>query len=272
MRTSGNSLIPAILDSSLGGAEPPQNSVQAEQLFFFMLIARLLLGMLGLVMLFYLLKWTKLQFDFEKQEYILQQQRQQYELAKESINTVNINAHDLRNQISVIREAIRGSGKGDRILGELSEMEKHVDLVGTDFHTGNSALDIAVTEKARLCKTKSIQFSAIVDGSSLAFMSDVDIYVFFGNALDNAIEAAENIPDPEKRVISLSLRKEPCGVVIHVENTFFHQPRFADGVPITQKEGACHRRGQWRSRCGGADLAGLRRRRRQGDAGNTGGL
>lgn len=37
----------------LGGAEPPQNSVQAEQLFFFMLIARLLLGMLGLVMLFF---------------------------------------------------------------------------------------------------------------------------------------------------------------------------------------------------------------------------
>lgn len=224
----------------LGGVETPQNSAQASQLFLFMLAARLLLGLLGLIVLFYLIKWTKLQFEYEKQEYMMQQQRQQYEVAKESVNMVNINAHDLRGQISVIKEAIRTSGKGGMIQDGLREMEKYVDSVDTGYHTGNSALDIVLTEKARQCKAKSIQFSAIADGSALERMSDVDIYVFFGNALDNAIEAAEEIADPEGRIISLCLRREVCGVVIHVENTFAIQPKFERDIPQTHKEGPFH--------------------------------
>lgn len=224
----------------LGGVEVPQDSVQATQLFLFMLIARLLFGLLGLVVLFSLSRWLKLQFEHERREHILQEQRRQYEVAKESVNMVNINAHDLRNQISVLKEAIRTSGKGDALQGELSEMEKYVDDVDTGYHTGNNALDVVLTEKARLCKAKSIQFSAIVDGSALERMSDVDVYVFFGNALDNAIEAAEAIADPEGRVISLYLRRESYGVVIHVENTFATPPRFERGMPQTNKEGPFH--------------------------------
>jgi len=230
----------SIVNIVLGGVEVPYNSPQAAQLFLFMLIARLLFGLLGLIVLFFLPRWIKLQFDYEKQEHILQEQRQQYEVAKESVNMVNINAHDLRNQIAVIKEAIRTSGKGDMIRDELNEMERYVDDVDTGYYTGHRALDVVLTEKARLCKAKSIQFSAMADGAALAFMSDVDIYVFFGNALDNAIEAAEEIEDPEGRVISLYLRQEPYGVVIHVENTFASSPRFERGMPQTHKEGAFH--------------------------------
>lgn len=230
----------SLVNVILGGVEVPQESAQATQLFLFMLMARLLFGVLGLVVLFSLPRWIKLQFDYEKQEHILQEQRRQYEVAKESVNMVNINAHDLRNQIAILKEAIRTSGKGDMIQGELSEMEKYVDDVDTGYHTGNNALDVVLTEKARLCKAKSIQFSAIVDGSALERMSDVDVYVFFGNALDNAIEAAEEITDPEGRVISLYLRREPYGVVIHVENTFATPPRFERGMPQTHKEGPFH--------------------------------
>ena len=44
-------------------------------------------------------------------------------------------------------------------------------------------------------------------------MEDADIYALFGNILDNAIEAVEQLDDEERRLISLS---------VHVREHFLH--------------------------------------------------
>ncbi|MGN0814662.1 MAG: ATP-binding protein [Candidatus Coproplasma sp.] len=220
----------------IGCVNAPKDSEQAYILFCFILIARMLLCLLGLVLQFYLSDWVTLQLRQEQMQQIMEQQKEQYEIAKENIDTVNVNAHDLRNQMAVLRQAINDTGGNAAVIDELTKMEKSVGIVDTLYRTGNRALDITLTEKARICADKHVNLSAIADGGSISFMSDVDIYSLFGCALDNSVEAVEKIEDEENRIIIFSLIRKDGVVSVHIENTVSESPNFQDGIPQTNKK------------------------------------
>jgi archaellum component FlaF (FlaF/FlaG flagellin family) len=137
-------------------------------------------------------------------------QSEQYEIAKDNMDKVNINAHDLRNQISLLRKSMENSNacNVNDLKEELNKMSHNIDLVETVYKTGNKALDITLSEKAKICLNKSIQVSTIADGKAISFIKDIDIYLLLGTALDNAIEANEKIADSSKRMIGIFIKEE----------------------------------------------------------------
>ena len=219
----------------LNAVNAPKNSLEADILYSFVLFARILFCLVGLIIQFFVLSWEKLVFRQSQMEHILSTQKEQFEIAKRSIETVNINAHDLKHQLSLLTSAIRLSGGSGEMQQELERMNRYVEDVDTVFHTGSKALDITLTEKARICREQLISLSVVADGRALGFLADVDLYTLLGNALDNAIEATEAVPEPEKRTIALSVRQEKGMVSIHLENTFATAPRFVNGLPQTSK-------------------------------------
>ena len=62
-----------------------------------------------------------------------------------------------------------------------------------------------------------------------------DISVLFGNALDNAIEAVSQIPDPEQRLIHLTVSQHLGFLRIQVENRYTGRLRMLNGLPLTTK-------------------------------------
>ena len=75
----------------------------------------------------------------------------------------------------------------------------------------------------------------MVDGDALSRMSSIDVYVLFGNLLDNSIEAVEKIDDPEKRVISLTVGIKNGFVCIQTNNYFTGEVNIQKGIPQTTK-------------------------------------
>lgn len=69
----------------------------------------------------------------------------------------------------------------------------------TVARTGNETLDIVLTDKLLYCEKNNVTITCIADGKSLSFMSEEDIYSLFGNALDNAVLAVEQLPEPYQR-------------------------------------------------------------------------
>lgn len=225
-----------LINLFLGAAAEPKDSDHAMRLFLFMLVARILICVMVLIIQYNIMRWMQLQLHEERLNRILKQQRDQYEIAKENIDNVNINAHDLRHQINMIMEAVHRGERMESVENGLNDMARGIDLVDTAYHTGNDALDVTLTEKARACIAHNIQLSVIADGSAVRFMDDVDIYTMFGNALDNAIEAAAGIAQKEERIISLSVRRSREMVSIHMENTCVEKPEFRNGLPQTGKQ------------------------------------
>ena len=150
-----------------------------------------------------------------------------YETYKNSINIINMKAHDLKHFIADI-------GAGGEFDG-LDEIKTAVEKYELTANTGNKALDVVLTEKTYLCNKNEISFSAMVKGDELSFMRSGDIVSLFGNALDNAIEYEKTVENKNKRYILLKVYRKVNLLSIHVENYCTESYDLRDGLPATTK-------------------------------------
>ncbi len=182
----------------------------------------------ALTLLFELPDRKRLQDELDILNRLYKQQEQQYALTKENIELINLKCHDLKHQIRTI-------GRTGSVGTEtIKEMESIISVYDSTVQTGNKALDIILTEKSLLCNRKGIKLTCVADGARLNFMSESDIYVLFGNILDNALEAVAGLED-EKRAIGVNIRLVRGFVSINVYNYFNGKLVFADGLPQTTK-------------------------------------
>lgn len=163
-------------------------------------------------------------------ERVLAERERQYRLSRENIEAINIKCHDIRHQIRHFADAGEAIDKD-----ALVSIAREVNVYDSVVETGNEALDTILTEKSLACSNENIVLSCIADGAALDFMSPSDIYSFFGNALDNAIEAVRKVKDPERRNITLNVARRGKMVAVSIENFYDVMPRFQDGVPATTK-------------------------------------
>ena len=183
----------------------------------------------GLCVQFGLLALTGEQEEKKMLERLIESERRQYELREQSIDSINRKAHDLKHQISRLRAAERIDD------GELSEIESAVEQYEISYETGNRTLDVLLTEKQLQCRKDRIQLSAMVQGKVLSFLKPGEVASLFGNALDNAIECEQSVPEAEKRCIALNVFERKNLVCVRVENYCPMERTMAHGLPVTTK-------------------------------------
>ena len=178
-----------------------------------------------------LLVSRRLEVERAATEHVLAERERQYERSRENIEAINVKCHDIRHQI---RQLAGGGAAVDPAM--LGDIAREVDVYDSTVRTGNEALDTILTEKSLACRRAGVTLSCIADGSALDFMSAADIYAFFGNALDNAIEGVARLGDPQRSSISLVVRRVVGVVSVHVENPCPDDVTMRDGLPVTTKE------------------------------------
>lgn len=78
----------------------------------------------------------------------------------------------------------------------------------------------------------------MAEGDSVSFMPNGEVYAFFGDILDNAIEAVSKIMDKNKRCINLHLTKRDNLIVVRTDNYYVGELNLdANGLPKTTKDG-----------------------------------
>ena len=102
-------------------------------------------------------------------------------------------------------------------------------------HTENELLDTVLTEKRLACGRKKITMSCICDGKSMLFMDGLDLYTLLGNALDNAIEAAEKVPESE-RYLSVQIQNKLGMTIVEIRNPIVTVPTIKNGILSTTKK------------------------------------
>lgn len=200
------------------------NQISLIVTFIYSIISCLLV----LVVQFKLKEVKKTKKELEIVQHLWKEDREHYDLAKENIKLINIKCHDLKHQIHALAEN-KVNPKA------LKEIEKSVMIYDSIVKTGNDALDVLLSEKSLFCNENKISLTYIVNGESLSFMQDYDIYSLFGNALDNAIEYLLNVEE-DKRFIRLNVNTFGDNLVIHIENYFDGELSYDNGLPKTTKQ------------------------------------
>lgn len=141
--------------------------------------------------------------------------------------------HDLKNHLLVMES--RQNTEETRQMAETlrSQIADYEDYV----HTGNEFLDIILKDKAAKAREKQIDFSALVDFKGMDFIEPLDISTIFGNAIDNAMEASERLPE-DQRLVTVKAERVRDMLIITVENNTLPGTQPAEGT--TKKDRFVH--------------------------------
>lgn len=191
-------------------------------------LANVVCSLSVLVVLFSLLFQKSLEAELEVVYQMWRQEQKQYEISKQTIDLINVKCHDMKHQIRAI------SRQAAIDPAALEEMESVISIYGTIVKTGSQALDIILAEKNLYCQKNGVTISCIADGAKLDFMTDSDIYSLFGNLLDNAIRSVTAL-EPDKRVISFSVRAERAFLSINSHNYYGGEVRMERGLPVSNQ-------------------------------------
>lgn len=184
-----------------------------------------LFALLVLVILFMNIKAVTLSQENIILTQLLNKDKQHYEQTRLSNEKIQIKYHDMK-------KLQRG---GIINYSELSDVDGDKEILFSTYFTGNSALDVVLSEKALMCERLGIRFICTADGKAIDFMKPHHIYSFMVNALENSIESVRK-RDDNREVEVVIVRKENMCIIKTVNYTDSETLDMCEGVPKTTKK------------------------------------
>ena len=221
----GLATVTLIVTIGLGGTFPIYKE-ESQPLNLICTMFAIMCALFVLIMRRGLIVQIYLRQDLAVEETLRAQEKKQYDILKNSTEQINIKCHDLKHQLA----RLHGRLDEDTLAG-LSSAVSAFDSV---FHTNNQTLDIILNDKNGECMRRGIRFTCMGDASAFNIMKPADLYSLFGNAIDNAIEAAGSL-EPEKRAINLVVSSKN-GAEFDLMNYFKGKLTLKDGLPETTKD------------------------------------
>ena len=157
-------------------------------------------------------------------------QKQYYNVLSKSLENDRRARHDFKHHISALRGYVDADDR-DGLMQYCNTLEKenHTQYIPM---CGNAALDGLLYHYMRKSKENNIDFS--FSGSIEEInISDIDLCVLFGNALNNAFEAAMYASG--KRFISVAASIDNNFLVISVDNSFDGQIKYKGEKILSRK-------------------------------------
>lgn len=175
--------------------------------------------------------------EFMEMQLLLQKEADSvkyYEMLLSQTENQNILIHDLKKHLQSI-ELLNQKGETEKINTYIHSLMDTSDLKETSRICDNAMLNAILIRFKRQCDEKNIEFHADIRSNTLHQLCQNDLTSLFCNLLDNAIEAAENIPDS---FIELAVQKKEISpfVVIILVNSCRSMPEYdSSGLPVSHK-------------------------------------
>ena len=141
-----------------------------------------------------------------------------YQYTKETYEKVKSIRHDIKGHYNYLRE-LAHQKKFNEIESYLNELCADLKRTEDLYVCDNLVLAVAIYDKERVAKEKTITFSKSIAANTFPF-TDSELNSILTNILDNAFEAAEKVTEG-KREVTFRLKKiNELELMIHCENTY----------------------------------------------------
>lgn len=177
-----------------------------------------IIGLLFAIALIYIKNYIYLKEKEQKDQFMIETLKRQYlyyqdkQKDEERVKSIY---HDMKNHLLVLEN--KENTEETRAMAK--KLREQIENYEEYTHTGNEFLDVIIKDKTRIAKEKNIDFIVVIDFNNINSIEPLDISTIFGNALDNAIEGVEKLPE-EKRVIYVKAGKINEFLSIVVENNY----------------------------------------------------
>lgn len=163
---------------------------------------------------------------------ISQLQQRQYEHLQQrqsSEQELRRMCHDLKHQLTALRQDPKNA---DKLLSHLEDtLAQYRTLVFAD----SPILNMLLREKVEAAQKEGIRVEVQARIPLCETLSDMDLCVIFGNALDNAVEAVRRAGDAAPRTVRVSCLSEPGFWVVRFQNPYQGELTLRNGLPRSTK-------------------------------------
>ena len=150
--------------------------------------------------------------ELEKQQMKNEIDMQYLDLLEMKNREMQILTHDYKNHLA----AIRDMSSSEEVADYIDKMNDEIKTANSACHSGNHTLDILINKYVAECYSKNIDFAFDVKLCNLSYVESFDLVTILGNALDNALEAAEK---SEEKKISFSTKRVNTYDSVIIENS-----------------------------------------------------
>ncbi len=184
----------------------------------------------------------KINRQYETEKELSRLKAQQAELMERNYVALNnayaVNAklfHDFHNHIGVLRQLL-SHDKPEDAMTYLDALQEPVREMTDTVWTGDETADYLINSKAAAAADHGITFRTQAEFPRHTNIRSADLCAILGNLLDNALDAAKQVPEPEQRLIRLTIRRINQMLIIKVENSFSSPPAMENGSLVTTKK------------------------------------
>ncbi len=172
----------------------------------------------------------KVKFELLEQQATMQyhyyvQQEKKY---RESISIL----HDVDKHIMAVERLYNGDNR-EAAINYTKEINRMLKPLIPQQLTNYPILNILLSDKIQNAEKASIDLHYEIDNVELNFMNPMDVTTIFGNLLDNAIEACEQVED--FRWIKLKISPYYEMIAIRIENSSRDKTHWKNSRPVSQK-------------------------------------
>lgn len=173
------------------------------------------------------MKFTEMQLLLQKEA----DASQYYEMLLSQHENQSILIHDIKKHLQSIN-MLNDQKEHDKINLYIQQLMQSSDLKEITRLCDHEMLNAILSQYQRQCDNKYITLYTDIRSRILDFITDADLTSLFCNLLDNAVEAAENIPDSYIEISTCKRERTPF-VVITVVNSSRKNPFAEPGGKLT---------------------------------------
>lgn len=192
------------------------------------------------IIVFHYLEYVNKSYEMKEkiihEESKMQMMNQYYHNMKlDYLNTREL-IHDFKNHMYTMSLAYEQNKKNiaENIMKQFNE---ECDKNKITFMTGSDILDIILSDKNSRAKKLNVKFDFKMDDIDLSWIKEFDMITIFGNLLDNALEANQELDEGFERYIEIRIYQKYSMVMIKIINSCQNQLVESNQKYQTTKEG-----------------------------------
>ncbi len=183
---------------------------------------------------------TQKQVSIQRERDMLDMQLRQAQTEFASLRLMQQNAslhrHDMRHHFALL-QGLACKGHIEEIKEYLQTARSDMDAITPIRFCENETVNLILSAFAAKAKQAGILLTVDVRLPDTLLISDTELCSLLSNALENAIQAPEQIPDSNKRIIRLCMYSKNTKLCIDIRNSYQHEPIFHQGLPVSTKQG-----------------------------------
>lgn len=158
-----------------------------------------------------------------------------YKMLLSQTENRNILIHDIKKHLQTIK-LLNDKVENDKINAYICQLLDSSDLKEPVRICDNEMLNAILGRYQRQCVNKHIDFHADIRSGVLKQVSPHDLTSLFCNLMDNAVEAAENIPEAFIEVTAQKKENSPFCVIVVINSCRVAPTYGADNLPVSNKK------------------------------------